>query len=309
MTGRIAPVLRGAAVFAANCVACHGADGKGLRAFGAPNLADQVWLYGGTKEQVAASIAKARAGVMPAWGGKLDPVIGRDDEIRRTIQVLQRRTKNNPVIIGEPGVGKTAIAEGLALRIIQKKVSRVLFDKRVVSLDIASIIMNRFYRIQLAGQLRPLYGTDNAIAVKNGSFKENNGTTTDFRIVVLPFTAKLRMVYVQSQDFLVSAVLPMAKIQPVLSDMLIVLRNAKAQSNDVVNLFSNKVVVDYDRISKELIEFIAPESGTIVDMLKLITGDFDFDETLPDDYYDDDVIEIPVEEPNEEGEEDVEGVE
>lgn len=182
-------------------------------------------------------------------------------------------------------------------------------EEVVLSLDIASIIMNRFYRIQLAGQLRPLYGTDNAIAVKNGSFKENNGTTTDFRIVVLPFTAKLRMVYVQSQDFLVSAVLPMAKIQPVLSDMLIVLRNAKAQSNDVVNLFSNKVVVDYDRISKELIEFIAPESGTIVDMLKLITGDFDFDETLPDDYYDDDVIEIPVEEPNEEGKEDVEGVE
>ncbi|MBA4160847.1 MAG: cytochrome-c oxidase, cbb3-type subunit III [Novosphingobium sp.] len=65
---------RGAAVFAANCAACHGADGKGLRQFGAPNLADQVWLYGGTKEQVAASIARVRAGVMPAWGSKLDPV-------------------------------------------------------------------------------------------------------------------------------------------------------------------------------------------------------------------------------------------
>jgi hypothetical protein len=182
-------------------------------------------------------------------------------------------------------------------------------EEIVLSLDIASIIMNRFYRIQLAGQLRPLYGTDHAIATKNGSFKEINGTTTDYRIVVLPFTEDQWMVYVQSQDFLVSALLPKAKIQPILTDMLIVLRNAKAQSNDVVNLFSNKVVVDYDRISKELIEFIAPESGTIVDMLKLITGDFDFDETLPDDYYDDDVIEIPVEEPKEEGEEDVEGIE
>ena len=64
--------------------------------------------------------------------GKLDPVIGRDDEIRRIVQVLSRRTKNNPVLIGEPGVGKSAIAEGLALRIIQKKVSRILFNKRIV---------------------------------------------------------------------------------------------------------------------------------------------------------------------------------
>ena len=61
-------------MFAANCVACHGTDGKGLRQFGAPNLADAIWLYGGKKEQVTASIHKARAGVMPAWGGKLDAV-------------------------------------------------------------------------------------------------------------------------------------------------------------------------------------------------------------------------------------------
>lgn len=182
-------------------------------------------------------------------------------------------------------------------------------EEFVLSLDIASIIMNRFYRIQLADQLRPLYGTQNAIIVKNGSLKENNGTTSDYRIVVLPFTEEKSMVYVQSQNFLVSSLLPKTKIQPVLIDMLIVIRSARAQTNDVVNLFSNKVVVDYDRISKELIEFIAPESGTIVDMLKLITGDFDFDESLPDDYYDDDVIEIPDELPQEEGDEDVEGVE
>jgi cytochrome c oxidase cbb3-type subunit 3 len=69
-----AAARRGAAVFAANCVACHGTDGKGGRTFGAPNLADQVWLYGAGKDQVAASIATARAGVMPAWGSKLDPV-------------------------------------------------------------------------------------------------------------------------------------------------------------------------------------------------------------------------------------------
>ena len=125
----------------------------------------------------------------------------------------------------------------------------------------------------------------------------------------MPFSNDRYMVYVQNQDFLISSMLPLSKIQPVLTDMLIVLRSAKAQSNDIVSMFSNKVVVDYNRISKELIEFIAPESGTIVDMLKLITGDFDFDETLPDDYYDDDVIEIPEEQPQEEGDQDVEGVE
>ena len=67
-----ASATNGAAIFAANCVACHGPDGKGLRQFGAPNLADAVWLYGGKKEQVAASVTKAHAGVMPAWQGKLD---------------------------------------------------------------------------------------------------------------------------------------------------------------------------------------------------------------------------------------------
>ena len=69
---------------------------------------------------------------------RLDPIVGREKEIERLAQILSRRKKNNPVLIGEPGVGKSAIVEGLALRIIQRKVSRVLFDKRVISLDMAS---------------------------------------------------------------------------------------------------------------------------------------------------------------------------
>ncbi|MEQ8811555.1 MAG: Clp protease N-terminal domain-containing protein, partial [Imperialibacter sp.] len=71
---------------------------------------------------------------------KLDPIVGREKEIERVAQILSRRKKNNPILIGEPGVGKTAIAEGLALRIVQKKVSRVLFNKRVVTLDLASLV-------------------------------------------------------------------------------------------------------------------------------------------------------------------------
>ena len=88
--------------------------------------------------------------------GKLDPIVGREKEIERVSQVLSRRKKNKPVLIGEPGVGKTAIAEGLALRIMQRKVSRVLFNKRVVSLDIASMVAGTKYRGQFEERMKAL---------------------------------------------------------------------------------------------------------------------------------------------------------
>jgi ATP-dependent Clp protease ATP-binding subunit ClpC len=86
--------------------------------------------------------------------GKLDPIVGREKEIERVAQVLSRRKKNNPILIGEPGVGKTAIAEGLALRIVQKKVSRVLFGKRVVTLDLASLVAGTKYRGQFEERMK-----------------------------------------------------------------------------------------------------------------------------------------------------------
>ena len=85
---------------------------------------------------------------------KLDPVVGREKEIERVSQILSRRKKNNPMLIGEPGVGKSAIAEGLALRIIQKKVSRVLFDKRIVTLDLASLVAGTKYRGQFEERMK-----------------------------------------------------------------------------------------------------------------------------------------------------------
>jgi len=81
--------------------------------------------------------------------GKLDPIIGRETEIERVSQILSRRKKNNPILIGEPGVGKTAIVEGLARRIIKRKVSRTLFDKRIVMLDLAALVAGTKYRGQL----------------------------------------------------------------------------------------------------------------------------------------------------------------
>ena len=102
-----------------------------------------------------------------AEADKLDAIVGREKEIERVSQILSRRKKNNPVLIGEPGVGKTAIAEGLALRISQRKVSRVLFDKRVVTLDLASLVAGTKYRGQFEERMKAvmteLEKTDNVI--------------------------------------------------------------------------------------------------------------------------------------------------
>jgi len=89
-----------------------------------------------------------------AINDKLDPVVGREKEIERVSQILSRRKKNNPLLIGEPGVGKSAIAEGLALRIIQKKVSRILYNKRVVTLDLASLVAGTKYRGQFEERMK-----------------------------------------------------------------------------------------------------------------------------------------------------------
>jgi len=86
--------------------------------------------------------------------GRLDPIVGREKEIERVSQILSRRKKNNPILIGEPGVGKSAIAEGLALRIVQRKVSRILFNKRIVSLDLASLVAGTKYRGQFEERMK-----------------------------------------------------------------------------------------------------------------------------------------------------------
>ncbi|MCM1414291.1 MAG: ATP-dependent Clp protease ATP-binding subunit [Bacteroides sp.] len=91
-----------------------------------------------------------------AEDGRLDPVVGREQEIERLAQILSRRKKNNPVLIGEPGVGKSAIVEGLALRIVQRKVSRILFNKRVVSLDMASLVAGTKYRGQFEERVKAI---------------------------------------------------------------------------------------------------------------------------------------------------------
>ncbi len=94
--------------------------------------------------------------IKAANDNKLDPIVGRQNEIERLIQILSRRKKNNPVLIGEPGVGKSAIVEGLALRIVKNEVSRVLFNKRIITLDMASVVAGTKYRGQFEGRMKAL---------------------------------------------------------------------------------------------------------------------------------------------------------
>ena len=112
-----------------------------------------------------AGAAKSKTPVLDNFGrditklaemGALDPIVGRESEIERVSQILSRRKKNNPILIGEPGVGKTAIVEGLALRITQRKVSRVLFDKRVISLDLAALVAGTKYRGQFEERMKAI---------------------------------------------------------------------------------------------------------------------------------------------------------
>jgi ATP-dependent Clp protease ATP-binding subunit ClpC len=121
---------------------------------------DRSFASGGTGKK---GESKSKTPVLDNFGrdltkmaedNKLDPIVGREKEIERVSQILSRRKKNNPILIGEPGVGKSAIAEGLALRIIQKKVSRVLFGKRIVTLDIASLVAGTKYRGQFEERMK-----------------------------------------------------------------------------------------------------------------------------------------------------------
>lgn len=127
-------------------------DGFGSSANRQTTQTEQKQANGGTPylDNYGIDLTKA------AEGGKLDPVVGREKEIERIAQILSRRKKNNPILIGEPGVGKSAIAEGLALRIVEKRVSRALFGKRIISLDMTAVVAGTKYRGQFEERIRAI---------------------------------------------------------------------------------------------------------------------------------------------------------
>ena len=127
-------------------------DGFGSSANRQTTQTEQKQADGGTPylDNYGIDLTKA------AEGGKLDPVVGREKEIERIAQILSRRKKNNPILIGEPGVGKSAIAEGLALRIVEKRVSRALFGKRIISLDMTAVVAGTKYRGQFEERIRAI---------------------------------------------------------------------------------------------------------------------------------------------------------